>query len=131
MEKAREIFPCYGKPGRPPFLDVVWAWRTLEVAELGGRPLGVDVQGIALGDKVAWVGLPGEIFVDLGLAVKKASPFRYTSVSGMSASGTISYVPTRQAFQEGSYEVVSTRIARGGGEKLAEAAVRILKALHP
>lgn len=131
LEKARAIFPRYGKPGGPPFLDVVWAWRTLEVAELGDRPLEVDVQGIALGDKVAWVGLPGEIFVDLGLAVKKASPFRYTSVSGMSASGTISYVPTRQAFQEGSYEVVSARIASGGGEKLVEAAVRILNALHP
>ena len=131
LEKAREIFPRYGKAGGPPFLDVVWAWRTLDLAELGGRPLAVDVQAIALGDKVAWVGLPGEIFVDLGLAVKKASPFRYTAVSGMSASGTISYVPTGVAFQQGSYEVVSARIASGEGEKLAEAAVRILKALHP
>jgi neutral ceramidase len=39
------------------------------------------------------------------------------------------YIPTRKAFAEGSYETVNSSIAPGGGEKLVEAAVRLLKTL--
>ena len=128
--KARDIFSRYrAGRGGPPFQDVVWAWRTIETAALEDKHLSADVQVISLGDQLAWVALPGEIFVDLGLAIKKASPFPYTIISTMSASGTISYVPTRKAFAEGSYEVTSARIAAGGGEMLVDAAVRLLKKL--
>jgi hypothetical protein len=39
------------------------------------------------------------------------------------------YIPTKKAFSEGSYETVNSRIASGGGEKLVEAAVRLLENL--
>jgi neutral ceramidase len=126
LEEARRNFPRYGARNGPPFLDVVKAWRVMESAELAGAPLEADVQAMSLGDEVAWVGLPGEIFVDLGKALKNASPFAFTIVSGMSASGTISYVPTRVAFPQGSYEVTSSRVAPGGGEALIEAAAALL-----
>ena len=35
-----------------------------------GKPHRVEVQVISLGRDVAWVSLPGEIFVELGLAIK-------------------------------------------------------------
>jgi neutral ceramidase len=38
-------------------------------------------------------------------------------------------VPTVKAFKEGSYETVNSRIQPGGGEKLVEAAARLLKDL--
>ena len=131
QEKARALFERYGSQNAPPFHDVVWAWRILDLHALGGRPLRADVQAIALGNRLAWVGLPGEIFVDLGLAIKSASPFPHTIVSGMAASGTISYVPTRKAFAEGSYEVISSRTGPGGGEALVDAALALLRKLQP
>jgi hypothetical protein len=84
-----------------------------------------EVQAIALGDELAWVGLPGEMFTESGLALKKASPFRYTIVHSL-ANGAIGYVPNRRAYPEGSYEADATRCAPGSGEQLVEAATDLL-----
>jgi neutral ceramidase len=76
------------------------------------------------------VGLPGEVFVDLGLAIKQASPFATTLVIELCQDDP-SYIPTRKAFAEGSYETVNSRIAPGGGELMVDAAVQLLKELAP
>jgi neutral ceramidase len=73
---------------------------------------------------------PGEAFVELGLAIKKASPFANTMVVELSQDCP-DYVPTRKAFREGSYEVVCSWVEPGGGEMLADSAVRLLKQLKP
>ena len=49
-------------------------------------------------------GLPGEIFTELGMAIKRVSSYPITIVTEL-AKGTISYVPTRMAFAQGAYEV--------------------------
>jgi hypothetical protein len=77
---------------------------------------------------VAIVGLPGEIFVELGLAIKRASPFATTLVVEL-CNDDPAYVPTRKAFSEGSYETVNSLVAPGGGEMLVETAVRLLQEL--
>ncbi len=71
------------------------------------------------------MGLPGEIFVELGKAIKIASPFPLTIVAEL-ANGSIGYVPDRRAYPQGAYEVISTRVAAGSGEKLVESATRQL-----
>jgi neutral ceramidase len=126
VERAKQSLAQFGKPGAPPFLDVVHAWKVLDVAESGGKPLDTEVQAIAMGEDLAWVGMPGDAFVELGLAIKQNSPFRHTIVSEQSGSGAISYVPNRKAFPEGAYEVISARFAPGGGEILSEAAIKLL-----
>lgn len=126
LEKARQTAATFGKPGAAPFLALVNAFKVIDVAERQGKPLEAEVQVITLGDELAWVGLPGEIFVELGLTIKKASPFRHTIVAEL-ANGSIGYVPDRQAYSEGNYEVVSTRCGKGSGEMLVEAAVRLLR----
>jgi hypothetical protein len=126
--KARAIAAKFGKPDQPPFLEMVNALKVLDVIERDGRPIEAEVQVIALGDDIAWVGLPGEIFVELGTAIKKASPFRHTIVVEL-ANGSISYVPNRKAFGEGAYEVISARCAPGCGEILADTAIRLLASL--
>jgi hypothetical protein len=67
---------------------------------------------VTLGDQVAFVGMPGEIFCELGLTVKNLSPYRYTFLNEL-ANGQIGYVPDRKALQEGSYGAApgSTRCA--------------------
>lgn len=86
-----------------------------------------EVTVITLGNDVAFVGLPGEIFVELGLTLKLASPYPYTLVNEL-ANGHIGYVPDRKALQEGSYGAApgSTRCAPGVGESLVDSAVRQL-----
>jgi hypothetical protein len=114
---------------RPAFLELVWAFKVLDVAARERRPLEVEVQVVALGNEVAWVSLPGEIFAELGLAIKQDSPFANTIIAEL-ANGSIGYIPARRAYDQGNYEVVSARCAEGSGEKLVDAAIRLLKELR-
>jgi neutral ceramidase len=129
VEKARQVAAQFGQPNPPAFLDMVHAMKVIEVAERKGAPLEAEVQVVSYGSGIAWVGLPGEIFVELGVAIKKASPFGQTIIVEL-ANGNISYVPTRKGFNEGGYEAISARCAAGCGEVLAETAIRLLAGLH-
>ena len=131
IAEARRVaqIPAGTQSNQPKFLDRVKAFKVLDVAAREGKPHEVEVQVIALGNDVAWVSLPGEIFVELGLAIKKASPFRYTMMAEL-ANGSIGYIPNREAYSQGNYEVVSARCAVGSGELLVEAAIRLLKQVH-
>ena len=113
---------------RPKFLELVDAYKTLDVDDRNGDPIKVEVQVIALGDEIALVSLPGEIFVELGLDIKRDSPFRWTAIAEL-ANGSIGYIPSRRAFTQGNYEVVSARCAAGSGERLVDAAVETLTKL--
>jgi neutral ceramidase len=96
------------------------------LAGVGDR-LPVDVTVIALGTDVAIVCLPGEVFVDLGLAIKQASPFRTTLVVELCNAVETIYIPHRGAYAGGSYEVTNSNLEPGGGEMLVETAVRLLR----
>jgi hypothetical protein len=109
------------------FLIKVAAVRTLDLADR--RALyPMEVQVFRLDADTAIVCLPCEIFVELGLAIKQASPFKRTLVIEI-CNDRPSYVPTRKAFGEGSYEVTNARVKPGGGEMLVDAAVKLLKQL--
>lgn len=113
-----------------PFLDQVEASKIVAI-ELRGKPsLPLEVQVFRFSSEVALVALPGEVFVELGLEVKRRSPFPTTLVVEL-ANDNPHYVPTRNAFAEGSYEVVNSLVETGGGERLVEAAVKLLKDLKP
>ena len=116
-----------GKPA--PFMELVRAFKILDVAARKGAPLEVEVQAIALGPDLVWVALPGEIFVELGLTLKNASPFRHTIIATL-ANGSEGYIPDRKAYAQGNYEPVSARCAAGSGELLIDAATRMLIGLY-
>jgi hypothetical protein len=109
------------------FLDEVKAHKIISAASIAKDSIDTDVQVIRIGD-VAIVGLPGEIFVELGFHVREHSPFKTTIVTEL-ANDAIKYVPTKKAFGEGSYEVTNSIVTPGGGEALAEKAVELLKGL--
>jgi len=110
----------------PAFLDQVQAFRAADVAARLGKPLRVEVQVFSVGPDLAFVSLPGEVFVELGLAIKAHSPFKNTIVAEL-ANGSVGYIPTRTAYPQGAYEVLSARMASGGGEKLVDAALGQLR----
>jgi hypothetical protein len=123
---ARETMKRSERGEHVDFLPLVHAYRVLAVAEThGGRPVEAEIQVIALGTDIAWVAFPGEVFVELGLAVKRASPFRHTVFNEL-ANDMIDYIPDRKAFDEGGYEVTTARCIQGCGEMLVEEAVRLL-----
>ncbi len=127
VEAARAIAERVGTTNTPKFLEQVNAFKVLDVAAREGKPQEVEVQVIALGDDLAWVSLPGEIFVELGLEIKKKSPFRHTLMAEL-ANGAIGYIPNKKAYDEGNYEPVSARCAKGSGEMLVESALKLLRA---
>ncbi|WP_406697004.1 neutral/alkaline non-lysosomal ceramidase N-terminal domain-containing protein [Singulisphaera sp. Ch08] len=93
-----------------------------------GETLPVDVTVMTLGRDVAIVCLPGEIFVELGMAIKQGSPFSTTLVIELSNAVETIYVPNRAAYAGGSYEVTNSSLQPGAGEMLVETALGLLRA---
>ena len=129
IEKANVIVADIDSGKKVKFLDTVFAFKVLDTADRKGKPLDAEVQVIALGNDLAWVALPGEIFTELGMAIKKASPFKTTIVAEL-GHGPVTYFPNEAAAPQGNYEVVTSRVAVGSGERLVEAAKELLKELH-
>jgi hypothetical protein len=110
---------------RTDFFGRVIGMKTLDL-EQRGPSWPMEVQVFRLDSDTALVCLPCEIFAELGLAIKQASPFRNTIVISI-CNDRPSYVPTRKAFAEGSYEIINARVQPGVGELLVDAAVTLLK----
>jgi hypothetical protein len=121
-------------------LEVVEAHRILALAEgWTGETRSTEVQALVVGASppgsgtaapaLAMVGLPGEVFAELGLAIRERSPFPHTLVLGL-ANEAIGYVPTRRAYDEGGYEPTSSRLQPGSGEHLVDAALELLASLR-
>ena len=127
MARAEDIIH-YRITATPDFYVSVHAWKILNTRYLAARDgasLQMEAQGFRLDGHGAQT-LPHEVFVELGLAIKKQSPFARTLVVSM-ANDLDFYVPTRQAFAEGSYEVETSSIKLGGS--LVAGAVKMLKEL--
>ncbi|MBL8238483.1 MAG: hypothetical protein JNM66_13750 [Bryobacterales bacterium] len=82
----------------------------------------VPVQALKLGD-LSIATFPGETFVELGQAIKKASPGK-TTVTVSIANDACGYIPTQEAFDLGGYETwraKSANVARDTAPKLLAA----------
>src|SRR5437773_2709509 len=86
------------------------AWKTISVpAKSGdeesatGATASINIAVATLGD-IAFVGWGGEVFNEIGKAVKEKSPFRQTFVL-THCNGAAGYLPTSSSYSEGGYEV--------------------------
>jgi hypothetical protein len=82
------------------------------------------VQAFRIGE-VGLVGLPGEIFVEIGLEIKRRSPLGRTLIAEL-ANDSLGYVPTSAAFEQGSYEVVTTAASPQTAPSLVDYAIALL-----
>ena len=112
--------PMGGGPGRD---DLVKAHRDIALAEIGQQHFPTEVQVLAVGN-VAISALPGEIFVELGLAIKEDSPFEHNLLAEL-ANGNLGYICTEAAYPQGAYEPTSSRVLPGSGEQLVRAALAL------
>jgi neutral ceramidase len=76
--------------------------------EAEGHPIPVEQICVRIAD-TAWLSFPGELFTEIGMAIKAGSPFEHTYIVGL-ANGVVGYIPTRQAIQEGGYAVDTRRV---------------------
>lgn len=84
--------------------------------------LPIELQALRIGE-TAFVAIPAEVFVEIGLKLKSVAPHK-TFVVGI-ANGYIAYLPTREAYEVGGYEVVSSMCAAEAEEKLIKKAIEL------
>ena len=120
LEESKKIManPDAYKPN-----EVVYA---NEIVQLNDMPshLEIPLHTLCVND-LGIVGLHGEVFVEIGLDTKERSPFPQTMVVGL-ANGTVGYIATDKALDEGSYETRLCRHVRspkGTGKFWADTAV--------
>ena len=126
LESARKRLQEPPDPADPAWM---YANETMAVDQM---PLEQEtqIQAMRIGD-LALVGLPGEIFVEIGMEIKQRSPFQRTLI-GELANDWVGYIPTDQAMDEGSYETEtarSSRASRGTASAMAKSAVKLLESL--
>jgi len=101
-------------------------------AERGDALQGLDaypllVQGVRLGP-VALVGVPVELFCELGAAIRDGSPFPTTLVSAY-WNGYRNYLPTDSERERGGYEIDISPFRPGSDAIATAGAGRVLEAL--
>jgi len=80
-------------------------------------------------DETAWLSFPGELFTEIGMRIKRASPFAHTFLIGL-ANGQIGYVPTRDAIRQGGYEPETMEIDESAEEIIFEQSMALLNRLR-
>jgi hypothetical protein len=92
----------------------------------------VALTALRIGD-VAIVMLPFELFTELGMEIKKRSPYKNTLVIEL-ANGALGYVPTQEAFKHsGGYETLtltSSQLVPTAAEIVVEESIGLLAALQ-
>jgi neutral ceramidase len=95
--------------------------------DLARRELKTAMTILTIGG-VAIIGIPGEPFVEFAHALKANSWFSHTLVVGY-CNDLIGYIPTREAFAEGGYEVETARVGEDAGEVVMATALEALASI--
>lgn len=95
-----------------------------QMRDVQDKDIPVEQVCIALGD-TAWISFPGELYTEIGVQIKAASPFNRTFILGL-ANGYIDYVPTRKAIAEGGYAEQTRRVDADAEERVLAASLSLL-----
>jgi neutral ceramidase len=146
LEEARETLAAAEARGASEeeirilrFHGLNWA-RATEAEIASGSPrtaVSGPVSAIRIGDGAIVTG-PGEIFSEIGLAVKERSPADVTLYAGYS-NGAISYMPTASEYPRGGYEpsyghksyLLPAQVAPETERLLIETGARLVCSLFP
>lgn len=91
--------------------------------KFAGTSAELEVSALRLGE-LALVGLGGEPFTEIGLAIRRASPLPITLVAAL-ANGYDGYLPMPRSFDEGGYECMNTQL----GDQAAPIAIATAREL--
>lgn len=102
----------------------------LDRIERGTDAIPSEVQVLRIGD-LAIVGIPGEMFVELGLQIKRDSEAPQTFIAE-TANGWLGYIVSPGSYQEGGYEVQPgpwSITNEEGGQMIVQTAIELIKKL--
>jgi len=114
-----------------------WAEEALKAISEGRKlpkSIKAELWAAKITENLAILAVPGEAFSQIGLEVKRNSPFEFTMTVGY-ANGLLGYFPTPEAFEEGGYEPVAYRLwrlqpfGREVGEVVKREGLSLLQAL--
>ncbi|MDA0747877.1 MAG: hypothetical protein O2954_15260 [bacterium] len=123
VARAQEI----EEKGKGTMAERAFARRTLHRWKEVSEETSTWVQVLCIGD-LALVSVPGELMVELGLEIKKRSPFEQTMVLEL-ANDSLGYLPTKKSYEEGGYEPEASVFRAGVGEQIVETALGLLERL--
>ena len=100
--------------------------EALRLCRMENSPETFDLEltGLRIGN-VAFVGIPGEPFTQIGVAIKNFEGWDMILPCCL-ANGSEGYFPTQKAYDEGGYETNSSVYAAGVGEKIIAGAGMLL-----
>lgn len=104
------------------FSDLLTKWKQ----PVDPSPIEVQVEVWQIGD-VGIVSMPGEPFAEIGVEVRKASPFAYTMFCGYSDGVGGDYLPMTCEYEHGGYEVERTPYGRHADKKLITETIELFK----
>lgn len=130
-DRARAVLAVKTEAERAklPRLAEPYARRTLALAS-AGETLQVPLQVLRVGD-LAICAIPFEVFVEIGLHLKKRSPFPRTLVVGL-ANGYNGYLPTPEQHRLGGYEtwLGTNRVQEDASTLISRELLDMLAKLH-
>ena len=106
-------------------------WRARRIIRLykiyGYDTMDIEIKVLGFNKNLSLVFLPGEVLVELGLKIKKKSPFKNTIIIGYSNEYP-GYIPSLKAYERNGYETMypACVLKKGEGEKIAEKTIEIL-----
>lgn len=95
--------------------------------ENGPECFSFPLTGIHIGP-VAFVGIPGEPFTEIGRRIKNAEGWRLICPT-INTNGKEGYFPMKDAYDEGGYEARSSRFKGGVAERIIEESFKLLEEL--
>lgn len=89
----------------------------------------VNITVASIGDDVAFVGFNVEMLTEIGMDIKKGSPFKHTFII-THCNGASGYLAPAELYKEGGYEVTSSRFEIGSSDMVVKKSLRMLYDLH-
>jgi hypothetical protein len=123
-----------GRADEPAITEAIYMARRADIQlrmadDFGGKTsAGVRAHFVTFGD-MAIVGCNIEPFCEIGMAVKKRSPFPITFMGGYT-NGRMAYMATAEEWPKGGYEVENSPFGQSAAAVLTEEVLRTLGAMR-
>ncbi|MBG0859160.1 MAG: neutral/alkaline non-lysosomal ceramidase N-terminal domain-containing protein [Bacteroidales bacterium] len=103
--------------------------KTDDSKSTNGKPqpatIPVNITVARIGSNVAFVGFNVEMLTEIGMEIKKGSPYKYTFII-THCNGSSGYLPPAELYKEGGYEITTTRFEIGSSDMVVRKSLRML-----
>ena len=106
---------------------IVYETKRMIDFEHGPETMDIQISAVAIGP-VVLIGAPGESFVETGVKLKETKGWDLVLPTSIT-NGYYSYLPTKEAFEEGGFEARTSEFKNGLAECIVEESQKMLKEL--